>query len=215
MIFIALLGYLNTTAQNNDAIDLVPEGYFVFEQILGDLNKDGVEDCILLIKGTEKKNIVVNRFDDVVDRNRRGVMVFFYKNGQYELVSKNLACFESENEDGGVYFPPQLSIYTKDNKLFVDYTHGRYGYWHYTFRYTLNDFELIGFDSTSTFGPIIQTVTSINFLTKRKLTRKNLNQFEEDEYEEDFEDTWENITIDNPIKLSEIKDFAELNLYDY
>lgn len=198
------------------AIDHVPDGYYVYEQILGDLNNDGLDDCILFIKGTDEKNIVTNRFDTFVDRNRRGIVVLFYKNNMYELAARNYDCFESENEDGGVYFPPELTIYIKDSKLFVDYTHGRYGYWHYTFRYSKSDsdFELIGFDSTSTFGPITQTITSINFLTKKRLTRENILQHEEGN-DEEFVDTWKNIIIDKPIKLSEIKDFSELSLYDY
>jgi hypothetical protein len=41
----------------------------------GDVNKDGLEDCILIIKNTKEENIIDNRFGDVVDQNRRGIIV--------------------------------------------------------------------------------------------------------------------------------------------
>ena len=122
-------------------------------------------------------------------------------------------CFYSENEDGGVYFPPVLSISIKDNKLYFDYTHGRYGYWQYTFRYQALDFVLIGYDASENYGPIVQKVTSINFLTKKKLTRDNLNKDNEASGDENFKDTWENIDIQKLYKLSEIKDFEELDVH--
>ena len=33
--------------QKQNPTDFLPKGYIVFEQINGDLNKDGVEDCVL------------------------------------------------------------------------------------------------------------------------------------------------------------------------
>ena len=101
----------------------------------GDLNKDGFEDCVLVIKKKDSANVVMNRFDKKVDRNRRGIIVLFKKERGYELADKSLDCFSSENEDGGVYFPPELWIEIKNNKLYVHYGHGRYGYWEYTFRF--------------------------------------------------------------------------------
>jgi hypothetical protein len=143
----------------------------------------------------------------------------FSKNDQYELVIKNYDCFSSENEDGGVYLPPELSIEIKKGNLYIHYGHGRYGYWHYTFRHQNSDFELIGYDGSSNRGPVTQYVTSINFLTKKKLTRDNLNKDKENSHEEyvedDFVDTWENIIIEKLLKLSEIKDFDELDMSMY
>jgi len=53
---------------------------------------------------------------------------------------------------------------------------------------------------------------SINFLTKKKLIRKNINQEAEKSGEEFFEETWVQIEIDELISLSEIKDFDELDI---
>ena len=38
---------------------------------------------------------------------------------------------ESLNEDGGVYYPPELAVEIKIAELKFLYGHGRYGYWEY------------------------------------------------------------------------------------
>ena len=209
-----LLTILGCQAQNNQPSDFIPKGYTEFEKYFGDLNKDGLEDCVLIIKKSDIANIVTNRFDKKVDRNRRGIVVLFKNKKGYELADKNYNCFSSENEDGGVYFAPELWINIENEKIYIHYGHGRYGYWEYTFRYQNSNFELIGYDSSSNRGPITMTETSINFLTKRKLVKKNTNENAKGG-DEIFKETWNNIEIDNLIKLSEIKDFDELDMYNY
>lgn len=209
-----LLTILNCKAQDKEPSDFIPKGYAEFKKYSGDLNNDGLEDCVLIIKKTDSTNVVMNRFDKKVDRNRRGIIVLFKNANGYELADKNLECFSSENEDGGVYFAPELWIEIKDNKLYIHYGHGRYGYWKYTFRFQKSNFELIGYDSSSNRGPVTNRETSINFLTKKKLIKENTNENAEGG-DEKFKETWYNIEIDDLIKLSEIKDFDELDMYNY
>lgn len=209
-----LLTILSCKAQNNQPSDFIPKGYAEFEKYFGDLNKDGLEDCVLIIKKSDTANIVTNRFDKKVDRNRRGIVVLFKNEKGYELTDKNYNCFSSENEDGGVYFPPELWVKIENEKLYIHYGHGRYGYWEYTFRYQNSNFELIGYDSSSNSGPITMTETSINFLTKRKLVKENTNE-NADGGDEIFKETWNNIEIDNLIKLSEVEDIDKLDMYNY
>ncbi len=209
-----LLTILSCKAQDKEPSDFIPKGYAEFKKYSGDLNKDGLEDCVLIIKKTDSTNVVMNRFDKKVDRNRRGIIVLFKNANDYELADKNLECFSSENEDGGVYFAPELWIEIKDNKLYIHYGHGRYGYWKYTFRFQKSNFELIGYDSSSNRGPVTNRETSINFLTKKKLTKENTNENAEGG-DEIFKENWYDIEIDNLIKLSEIKDFDELDMYNY
>lgn len=209
-----LLTILGCKAQDKEPSDFIPKGYAEFEKYFGDLNKDGLDDCVLIIKKTDTANIVTNRFDKKVDRNRRGIVVLFKKEKGYELADKNYSCFSSENEDGGVYFPPELWIKIENEKLYIHYGHGRYGYWEYTFRYQNSNFELIGYDSSSNNGPETNTETSINFLTKKKLIKEHSNENVEDG-DETLKETWSKIKIENLIKLSEIKDFDELDMYNY
>lgn len=194
--------------------DFIPKGYVLFDQVFGDLNKDGVDDCVLLIKGTDKSQIVVDEIRGKVDVNRRGIVVLFNKNGQYELALKNETCFSSENEDGGVYFAPELSIEIKKGNLYINYGHGRYGYWNYNFRYQNSDFELIGYFESDHTMLVVNFEKSINFSTKKKQVKVNTNENAE-QGEEIFEETWSNIVVEKPIKLSEIKDFDVLEMSKY
>ena len=209
-----LLAIAGCKAQGKGPSDFIPKGYAEFQKYFGDLNKDGQDDCVLVIKNTDTNNIVKNRFDKKVDRNRRGIIVLFKNEKGYQIADKNYDCFSSENEDGGVYFPPDLWIEIKNKKLYVHFGHGRYGYWEYTFRHQNSNFELIGYDSSSNRGPVINTETSINFLTKKKLNRENTNEDAEGG-DETFIETWNIIEIENLIKLSEIKNFDKLDMYNY
>jgi hypothetical protein len=192
----------------------LPKGYVIFEKINGDLNKDGIEDCVLVIKGTDTSKVVTDEYRGKLDRNRRGIIVLFDKKDHYELAVKNYDCFSSENEDGGVYFPPELTIEIKKGNLFINYGHGRYGYWQYTFRHQNSDFELIGYDESSDRGPVVDSKTSINFLTKKKQRKVNTNENAEGG-DEAFKETWKSINVKRLIKLSEIKDFDELDMTEY
>ena len=192
---------------------LLPAGFVLFKEIHGDLNKDGLEDCVVIMKGTDKENFVVDEYRGKLDRNRRGIMILFNKgDDRYEVKAINLTCFSSENEDGGVYFPPELWVYIEKGNLYFHYGHGRYGYWKYTFRHKDNDFELIGYDSGNHRGPVIESEVSINFLTKKKLNRVNVNEDAEGG-DEVFEETWSNIDVRELIKLSEINDFDDFDFY--
>lgn len=193
-----------------DPAEFVPEGYKIFEKSFGDLNKDGVEDCILIIKKIDPSHIITDESRGKLDRNRRGLIILFKKNDGYELASKNYSCFSSENEDGGVYYAPELDVYAEKGKLYVHYAHGRYGYWTYTFRYGNSDFELIGYDDSSNTGPRVNSTTSINFLTGKKLDKTNVNEGAESG-DEVFEDTWSKLKTTKLMTLSEIKDFDELD----
>lgn len=190
--------------------DFLPEGYVIFEKIEGDVNKDGLQDYILIIKGTDQKNVIQDEFRGVLDRNRRGIIVLLNKKDHYELAVKNEHCFSSENEDGGVYYAPELSVEVNKGNLYVHYGHGRYGYWSYTFRLGNAGFELIGYDASANSGPVVNSDVSINFLTKKKMERVNVNENADSEGEV-FEETWKNISVQSLIKLADIKDFDELD----
>ena len=217
-LLIFLITTLTTTAfgqveLKQNPSDYLPKGYVIFEKIIGDLNKDGIEDCVLIIKGTDTSKIIKDEYRGKLDRNRRGIIVLFNKKDHYELTVKNYNCFSSENEDGGVYFAPELSVEIKKGNLHVHYGHGRYGYWQYTFRFQNSDFELIGYDE-SNGGVVIESETSINFLTKMKQKKVNTNENAQGG-DEVFKETWKKISVNKIIKLSEIKDFDELDMSEY
>ena len=195
-----------------NANDFIPQGFVLSGTSIGDLNKDGVDDKVLLIKGTDKGAYEKNEFGELVDRNRRGLVVLFKKGEQYELALKNANCFSSENEDGGVYYAPELSLEINKGNLYIHYAHGRYGYWKYTFRYRNSDFYLIGYDS-SEGGVVVEKETSINFLSKKKQEKVNTNESAEGG-DEEFRETWTNITVTKLLKLRDIKDFENFEEVD-
>lgn len=207
-------GIISGKAQKKNPSDFLPSGYVIFKRYYGDLNKDGREDCILIVKGNNKDDIVTNRFGKKVDRNRRGIIVLFKKQNRYQLADKNYDCFSSENEDGGVYFPPELWIEVRKGDLIIHYGHGRYGFWEYIFRFQHSGFKLIGYNASDNHGPIINSETSINFLTRKKLVRKNMNENSEGG-DEVFKEMWKKIDIDKLPELAEIKDFDELDMSNF
>lgn len=195
-----------------NANDFIPQGFVLSGTSIGDLNKDGVDDKVLLIKGTDKGAFEKNEYGEMVDRNRRGIIILFKKDNQYQMVLKNLNCFSSENEDGGVYYAPELSLEINKGNLYIHYAHGRYGYWKYTFRYRNSDFYLIGYDS-SEGGEVVEKETSINFLSKKKQEKVNTNESAEGG-DEEFRETWTNITVNKLLKLRDIKDFENFEEVD-
>ena len=197
--------------------DFIPKGYKLFEKISGDLNKDGLDDCVLIIKATRKDGFVKNSFDKVVDRNRRGIIILFTEKNGYKLASKNYNCFSSENEDGGNYYAPELWVEERKGNLYLRYCHGRYGYWEYCFRYQNSDFMLIGYEVSHDRGPVVLFKTSINFLTGVEYDDENINAYnfnadsdDDSEIDEVFKRTVVKLKKKPLMKLSEIEDFDEL-----
>ncbi len=124
------------------------------------------------------------------------------------MIVENLSCFYSEDEYGGVYFKPDILTSIEKGNLHILFAHGRYGHWRYNFRYQGSDFELIGYDSSANRGPIVEEVTSINYLTKKMLVKENINS--DDEYADPvFKERWESFSLNHRFRLSEIKDFSE------
>ena len=148
------------------------------------MNKDGLRDCVLIIKATRKDSFVKDCDGHKVDRNRRGIIILFTHGNGYKLALKNESCFSSENEDGGCYDPPELNVSIKDSKLYLHYNYGRYGFWEYCFRYHSSDFMLIGYEKSRNYGAKVFARLSINFLTGIKFVDKNIHG---DDYEKETE----------------------------
>jgi hypothetical protein len=216
-----------------DIADLVPSGYQVFKELKGDLNKDGLDDYVLMI--VNKQNVV-----------RCGIVIVFNNGGNYEVVLENRNSFsyntdEGENietdiSDGALNIKPEdgygasISIEAVIKKGILNIKHdieycgaycgGGEGY-SYNFRYQNSDFEMIGYDGSS-FGRGCNICdwesfnTSINLMTKKMQTKKTVTTwFEVEETQTKvFDEEWYEITIKEPLKLRNIK-FGEFNIMDY
>ena len=88
LMFAAMLGIsTNLCAENLSAENIqrqkassqykayLPAKYTVFEVVQGDLNKDGLKDVVLIVKGTDPKQWVTDEYRGKLDSNRRGVIV--------------------------------------------------------------------------------------------------------------------------------------------
>jgi hypothetical protein len=192
----------------------IPKGYRIFDRVKGDLNKDGRDDLVLIIKGTDRSKFVMDEDRGELDRNRRGLIVLFSKNGQYEVGLQNYTCFSSENEDGGVYFPPELVVEIEKGNLCIHFAQGRYGFTRYTFRYQKLAFRLIGYDSAdrSSFDSdyALFDETSVNFLTQKEVVKKVANVTAAGM--EVYKETWRKIRYPKLLSLTAVKDFDELEL---
>lgn len=192
--------------------DFIPADCVLYEQIIGDLNNDGLEDYVLIIKGTDNEKILIEENSVNLNRNRRGIIILFKKEKGYELVLKNYDCFSSESEEGSSYFDPELTVSIKKGNLEIEFGHGKHGYWNYTFQHKNDDFELINYFLSNSTGTIIKSETTINYLTQKKLIKTNTNINTKAEFgEEIFKEKKENIFIKKIVKLSEIKDFDEFS----
>ncbi|WP_429082640.1 hypothetical protein [Aeromonas bivalvium] len=194
-------------AAAQDPLDFIPEGHVLFEKIEGDLNRDGQADTVLIIKGTDPGKRLVDEYRGALDRNRRGLIIAFKQGDHYALALENLACFSSEQEDGGVYFAPELWLSIDKGILHIHYGHGRYGDWSYKFRYQDAGFTLIGYDDSDNRGPLIERMTSINFSTRKVLIRENINRDAQGNGDEVFRETWQGFTLPAPLRLDAIADF--------
>jgi hypothetical protein len=197
--------------------DLVRSDNIIIEEFSGDLNRDGIADWVAITKQTKEELMTVkNQFDAEVDRNRRGIFIAFKdKEAYYHTVLAIPDCFSSEHEDGGVYFPPEMSVGIKSDSLIIHYWYGRYGRWEYVFRYRNGNFELTGYDQSTHRGPVMESKVSINFLTKKQQTLTNINTDAETEEDEVFEETLQDIVMDKLLKLTDINDFDEFMVYEY
>ncbi|MCK4108157.1 hypothetical protein NVT87_05365 [Acinetobacter radioresistens] len=187
----------------------IPRSYRLTEVITGDLNKNRKTDVVLIVKATDPAKWVNDEYQGKLDRNRRGIIVLVNENGQYKKIIQNLSCLSSEYEDGGVYYAPELLLSVEQGLLNVHYAHGRYGYLRYRFQLKEHDLQLVGYDNSDNFGPYINSQTSINYLTQRKLVRENINKNRDDDTPK-FKETWYKMN-QAPVYLSKIKDFDRLN----
>ena len=215
--FVFTTAFFGQSKQEQLERPFLPKGVVVMERIYGDLNNDGTEDCILLLKGIDPNQILVDEVRGTLDRNRRGILILFKKNDRYELALRNSTCFSSENEDGGVYFAPELALAIQNGNLYVHYGHGRYGHWRYTFRYQNSDFDLIGYDESyssqidSDF--VVFDQLSVNFLTKKKVTKKVTHVAANGQ--EAYNELEQKITATKRVKLSEMTDFDAVDRSAY
>ena len=197
--------------------DFVPKGWKEILTTNGDLNKDKLEDTVIVI---EKDDVLG---PDYLNLNSRILLVLFkQKDGTYILAAKNDKGFiQSENDQENPTLMDTLTgISIKNNTLRINFDYflsaGSYSASQtiFTFRFQNNRFELIGLDNNSFMrNSGEQEEFSINFSTNKMKTTSGRNMFDEELSKP--KETWENINIKKKYILDEMsKDTLDVIL-DY
>ena len=175
--------------------DFIPKGWKSIIVKKGDLNKDKIDDVVLLIQKNDPKNFRKVEDGTNLDFNPIIMLVLFKDtNSQYNLVAKNDKGFiPSEgkaHEEVLQSIEDSNSITIKNNTLKI------YTLWegpsaastsstNYVFRYQNNRFELIGLEirsgGNSSYTDYESFVASINFSTKKLIKTKETGKYDSDE----------------------------------
>ena len=193
-----ILCSFNLLAENfpqkaNKVEDFIPKGWKSVVVKKGDLNKDKIDDVVLVIQKDDAKNFEKSEDNTIFNYNPIAILVLFKdKNSQYNLISKNENGFivskdKALVEELETLSSPDLdddlskSINIKNDTLRLltrsEYVKGA-RVTEYIFRYQNNRFELIGLENQNIFAnaEYIDTYNySFNFSTK-KLKIHNLRE---------------------------------------
>ena len=173
--------------------DFIPKGWKEILTTNGDLNRDKLEDTVIVIEKEDKKNIKKNDGfgPEELNLNPRILLVLFkQKDGTYVLASKNDKGFiKSEgNDDNPALMDTLDDIIIKNNvlKIVFNYFMSAGSWWTstnvYIFRFQNNVLELIGYESHAYMRNTGEEEgTSINFSTNKAKITTGGNIFEEKE----------------------------------
>ena len=194
--------------------DFIPKGWKEILTTNGDLNKDKLEDTVIVIEKEDKKNIKKNDVlgPDYLNLNPRILLVLFkQKDGTYILASKNDKGFiQSENDEENPTLMDTLNgINIKNNILRINFSYflSAGSWWTstnvYIFRFQNNVFELIGYESNAYMRNTGEEErTSINFSTNKAKITTGGNIFEEKE--NNPKDKWRYLKFEKKYILDEM-----------
>ena len=194
--------------------DFIPKGWKKILTTNGDLNKDKLEDTVIVIEKEDKKNIKKNDGfgPEELNLNPRILLVLFkQKEGTYILASKNDKGFiKSEgNDDNPALMDTLDDIIIKNNvlKIVFNYFMSAGSWWTstnvYIFRFQNNVFELIGYESNAYMRNTGEEEgTSINFSTNKAKITTGENIFEKKE--NNPKDEWRYLKFEKKYILDEM-----------
>lgn len=195
----------------------IPKNWKIIKTVTGDLNRDGLNDTVIVIEENNPENLIANAGlgSDVLNTNPRSLLVLFKTAQGYQLISKNdllpsendaeSPCLADPLEDGG------MSINKGILKINLHYWLSC-GSWYVTnnnfsFRYQNNAMHLIGFDQTEFHRASgDQSSRSINFSTGKVKSTTGENEFAESK--QPVQVKWSKLKQTYKLKLEQI-DFNE------
>jgi hypothetical protein len=165
----------------------IPKNWSLLQHATGDLNKDGIDDLVLIIQSDQalKLDQSDDRYFEDFPIYQRSMMIFFGNEDRLTLrrVVKNDS-FIIHSEDPNMEDPFQGVSIERNNLVLKFGVFMNAGSWtvtstSYVFRYQNGDFALIGADASEFHRGSGESIEfSINFLTK-KYSRTVKNEFDE------------------------------------
>lgn len=204
--------------------DFIPKGWKVINHVQGDLNKDGLDDHVIIIEDTDPRNVKINTNlgSDKLNLNPRIILVFFKNKSQgYTLAAKNNSNFiPTENsEESPCLEDPLLEtggIFVEKGLLKISFNYWfSCGSWYvnnvdYIFRFQNSRFELIGFDHSEFHRATGEkSSTSINFSTKKK--SETTGESMSDDHPDKKKTVWSSI---KPKKIYDLQDMVDEDYFE-
>ncbi|MDR2872135.1 MAG: hypothetical protein LBV45_06370 [Xanthomonadaceae bacterium] len=191
LLFVAVPALSETSSSFNAWI---PKNWELIATATGDLNRDGIEDAVLILEQTDPANLVSNEGlgSSILNLNPRRLLILLKTPEGYQqaLSRDNLLPSQNDN-DAPCLADPLLEeggISISDGKLMIQLgawlSCGGWGVSHETFTFRLENarFSLIGYDySTFARNSGEASEESINYLTGRRKTTTGLNIFGDSE----------------------------------
>ena len=213
---ILLLFFLAAPAFAGDAhpfSEWIPKGWRLIAHTSGDLNRDGLEDAVLVAEKSDSANFRQNRESlgaSVINLNPRRLVILFRRPGGFDKILGRDNLLPSEHDEDVPCLADRLDgggVSIKRGNLVIELhtwlSCGSYGVKHetFTFRPEGARMRLIGYDcSEFSRSSGEQADFSINYLTGRKKITKELNAFRDSKPEV----SWEKLVLQRRFYLDDI-----------
>ena len=211
-ILISILCINCTKESSKSYEDYIPENWEIQQEIKGDLNNDGNEDLVLIIKDLDSTKIIKNDSLDTrsKDFNSRGILILFKdKFNNYELIDKNTIGLipSMDNSENDCLADPLENIQIENNALKI-----QFNYWYkcgsssttiykHTYQFIDRNFELVNVEYTDLNRYSAEVITTgFNFINKIKTISK-----------EKFDEETAPIVTKHPLNLLQRIKFNKVN----
>lgn len=182
----------------------LPEHYVVAEEVYGDLNGDGLEDCVLVVQSDSPASAYT---DGTIPE---GIVVLINNGNGYAKLTENLGILRKDtmmHQDSGA--ETTLDVKISDGDLLITYSLSQTRRRCFTFRCADTTCTLIAYDGSELTNGRIDSQCCIRFLTKEKLIKVNKNKNAQPG-EEVFRLRWKQIAVNKQIELAEIESLLTL-----
>jgi hypothetical protein len=151
---------------------LTPKGFEILAEKVGDLNKDGIDE----------KVIVYNTTDTTEDGIVRELQIFRLISGEWKLWKKSRNAIK-KSQEGGMMGDPFAGIDIVKGLLVIDFNGGSSWKWNYTdkYRFQHDEFELIGYKGI--YGKLCEYWEEVDFniVTGKIIYNKEYEDCEKDQ----------------------------------